>query len=84
MTRHIKLWEGWEVNHNGEKTICKSPKEVWNLFGWDIENDKEADECASMITREVYCFGFIDLTPMCNSGTLTITAILPKKGEEES
>lgn len=61
----IKLWDGWRIIHNGEITVCNSPKEVWDWFGWDIENDKNASECATEITKQMYCFGYIDLTPLC-------------------
>lgn len=81
--KHIKIWDGWKINHNGEETICESPKDVWEFFGWDIENDPNADGCASLITREMYCFGFIDISQMLtDGGTLTITAIPPTENDE--
>lgn len=71
----IKLWNGWRVNHNGEVIECNSPLEVWELLGWDIENDKNASECATEITRQMFCFGFVDLSKMLTKkGTLTIEA----------
>lgn len=80
----MKLWDGWKVTHNGEETICKNPPEVWEMFGWDIENDKDANECAMMITREMYCFGHIDLSSMCNDGTLIIDIIPVNEMKEKA
>lgn len=70
----IKLWDGWKVTYDGEETVCKSPPEVWELFKWDIDNDPNAKECADIITREIYCFGSIDISVMCPGHTLTIKA----------
>ena len=84
MARTIKLWDGWRMTYDGEETICKTPPEVWEYLGWDIENDANASECASIITREVYCFGHMDLSQLCPGHTLTVDVIpCSSNGEEE-
>lgn len=75
MAKTIKLWDGWKVIYDGEETICKGPLEVWDMFNWDIENDPKANECALMVTREMFCFGHIDLSPLCPGHKLTIDVI---------
>lgn len=85
--KSIKLWDGWKLSYDGKETICKTPPEVWEYFGWDIENDPDASECASIITREMYCFGYMDLSALCPGHTLTAEVIpvgtLEKEEEED-
>lgn len=57
--RAIKLWDGWQVDvedDNGtmHTYICKSPSEVWELFGWDIVNDRTPDKVARDITTLMF------------------------------
>lgn len=62
----INLFESLVLNVDGEKTIIHNFPELWEAFGWDIQNDSNADECAKMVTRELICFGFIDLSALTN------------------
>lgn len=78
--KSIKLWDGWKITYDGEETICSNPPEVWEFFGWDIENDSNADECAKIITKEIYCFGHMDLSKLCPGHKLTIDVIPVKEG----
>lgn len=80
--KSIKIWEGWRVYYDGKVTECKSPTEVWDLFGWDIENDPQAKKCATEITRQMYCFGHLDLTEMAKGKSL-ILDVIPVKEEGE-
>lgn len=73
----MKLWEGWRIIHNGKITECASPKEVWEHFNWDVDNDPNAKECATEITRAMYCFGYVDLTPMLNGKGHLFLEVIP-------
>lgn len=77
----IKLCDGFTLNYDGEKTDYEHISDIFDVFGWDTENDPNAKECADIICREMFCFGFIDLSPMCNGKHIcTITAI-PTQGD---
>ena len=89
MAKKIKLFDGIKVITSDEIVTVDGPLALWDLFGWDIKNDKNADECAMLVTRELLCFGRIDLTKM-NGGKTLIVEIIPakntvvvKKGESE-
>ena len=84
MEKTIKFWDGWKFTYDGKETVCKTPPEAWAFLGWDIENDPNASECASIITRELYMFGHMDLSPSCPGHTLTVDVIpCSENGEEE-
>lgn len=72
----IKLCDGWTLNYDGEKQDFEHLSDIFKEFGWDTEHDPNAKECADIIWRELYCFGYIDLSKMCNGKhTCTITVI---------
>lgn len=77
MKKTIKLADGVILTYDGEQTILQGMADVWDAFNWNIKNDKQANECALEITRQLLCFGFIDLTPMCNGHTCTLKLIPP-------
>lgn len=77
-TIEIKLWDGIRIITETENEIVEGPADLWKTFGWDIENDTDAKECATIITRELFCFGQIDLTQM-NHGNLLFLKVVPAK-----
>ena len=77
MTKSIKLYESVRVIHDHEVINLDHICDIWDLFNWDIENDPEAKTCADMVTRELVCFGFIDLSRMTNSGKMLTIELLP-------
>ena len=78
----IKLWDGIRIVTDRDTEIVDAPCDLWKVFGWDIENDPDAKECASIITRELFCFGRIDLSPMNGGKTLLLVAIPSKESED--
>lgn len=74
----IKIWEGVNVITDNETVFCESPMDIWNLFGWDIENDANAKECAVAINRQLFCFHFCDLSAM-NHGKKLLLEVVPVK-----
>lgn len=76
--KSIKIYEGVRVNANHKVINLKYIPDIWNLFKWDIKNDKNAKECADLITRELLMFGYIDLTDL-NQGKMLIVELLPVK-----
>lgn len=60
---------------DGETTNCKSPAELWEALGWDIENDKNASECAMIVTKNLYCFAEVDLSALTN-GKHTVKVVV--------
>ncbi len=76
----IKIFpNGVDLVVDGERTNCKSPCELWDALGWDIENDKNADECAGIVTRQLYCFGYIDLSALTD-GKHSVFVEVAKQG----
>ena len=76
--KSIKIYDGIRVNYDHEISELKYICDLWDMFGWDTENDPQAKECASLITRELLCFGHIDLTELAN-GKLLLVEMLPPK-----
>lgn len=83
MAKTIKIWDGIRVEHEGGVEIAKGPLDLWDIFGWDIENDPNAKECAQIITTHLFCFGEMDLTAM-NNGKLLKLAIIPAQNCPQS
>ena len=78
----IKLYDGVKViTEDGTQTVKYLP-DLWKMFKWDIENDPNAKECAGIITRELICFGRIDLSAM-NHGRLLHLVLIPAQDETE-
>lgn len=80
MAKRIKLMDGLKVITSDEIIELREGgfPALWDLFGWDIKNDKAADECSLAITRELVCFGRCDLTKM-NKGKTLIIEVIPVK-----
>lgn len=65
--RKVKIFpNGFNLIVDGEKEHINSILELWEALNWDIENDENASECAGIVTRELYCFGEIDLSALTN------------------
>lgn len=73
----IKIAGGVILNYDGMEEVLKGPADIWQVFKWDIVNDENAKQCADIIARELLCFGYIDLSAMCNGHTCTLTMIPP-------
>ena len=76
----IKIMDGLKVITDDKIIELKEGgfPALWDLFGWDIENDPNAKECATIITRELFCFGQINLSHM-NNGKLLLVEVIPVK-----
>lgn len=80
----IKIWDGVRVTTSSESEVVESPSDLWKMFGWDIENDPNAKECSQIITRELFCFGHIDLSQMNGGKTLLLSVIPASESEVEA
>lgn len=58
MPKEIKLYDGVKVQYKGKTEIYESPLELRQSFGWDIDNDQLAKDCAREITRHLLMFGY--------------------------
>lgn len=66
-TKTISLCDYVLVTVDGEETrLPNSPRKLWEFLGWDIDNDPNAKECASLITQELFYFRFIDISALTN------------------
>ena len=71
---NVKLYEKVVIVIDGERTELKGMSDLWAFLGWDIENDSEASKCSELITRELFCFGNCDLSPLTqNKHTVTVS-----------
>lgn len=75
----IKILDGVNVCTENEKVFCEGPTDIWKLFKWDVENDPNAKECATIITRELLTWGEIDLSAM-NKGKKLLLKVVPVGG----
>ena len=76
----IKLYEGVIIEHKGETIKLDYIPQIWEQFGWDTENDKDAKACALAITRELICYG--DFKTQDANGREIYIKLIPPKEEE--
>lgn len=73
-TKTIKLCDYVSVKVDGEETkLSNKPSDLWDFLGWDIKNDKNADECAKIVTQQLFCFGFCDLSPLADGHEVIVS-----------
>ena len=76
----IKLCDGFRVIHEDGVIETDDFRGIFtDMFHWDLENDKDAKAGYEECIRQVYCFGYVDLTKACNGHKLIIEAIPTKK-----
>ena len=64
-TKSIKLCDYVVVTIDGQDNrLSNRPRDLWDFLGWDIDNDKEASECASIVTQNLFCYGFCDISAL--------------------
>lgn len=80
MAKEIKICDGVNVQYKGKTHKCDGPWDLWKLFNWDTENDPNAKECASLITRELFCFGTCKFED--EDGREVYIEMIPVKEEE--
>lgn len=78
MLKEFKIWEGVNVITDEETHFCESPSALWQLFGWDVEGDQNARDCATEINMQLFCFHFCDLTAL-NNGKKLLLEVVPCK-----
>lgn len=78
--RKIKIADGNKVTYNGKVYIMTGNAQLWDMLGWDIEHDRDAKQCADIIVQNLFCFGYIDLSPMCSAGDKLEVEIIPVGG----
>ena len=83
MAKTVKLWDGVRIITDDGVQIVGSPADLWEVFGWDITSDPNAKECSKLITRELFCFGEIDLSAMYGGKTLLLKIIPAAESEVE-
>lgn len=74
MARKIKIYDGVKITYKGEVSRVDYISDIWDLFGWDIENDDNAKQCADAITRHLIGFGWCEI-PDDNGRTISIDII---------
>lgn len=75
-TKTIKIWDGVNIITDKETIFCEGARDIWRVFGWDIDNDPNAQECARIIHTELFCFGRCDLSAM-NHGKKLLLEVVP-------
>lgn len=79
-TREIKLCDGFRIEYDGENERFETLEEVFKAIHWDTD-DGSTKQAREIVWRELWCFGFVDLTPYMPKGhTLVIRAIPVKEG----
>ena len=79
-TRYIKLCDGFRLEYDGDNERFETLQEVFTAIHWDTD-DESTKEARSIVCREMFCFGYVDLTPCMPKGhTLVIRAIPVKEG----
>lgn len=78
-TFSIKIMDGLKViTSNGITELREGGfPALWDYFGWDIENDPMADQCAIEITRQLMCFGRVDLSEFAEGTSTLIVEVIP-------
>lgn len=79
----IKLYDGIKIITSREIRNVKYIPDVWDAFGWDIHNDKIANECSLEITKQLICFGRVDLSQFTTDGSTLILEVIPVSEEEQ-
>lgn len=73
--KSIKIMDGLKViTSDGVKRI-NGMKSLWKYMGWDL-SDKMTDQCATEITRNLICFGRVDLTEFTNPRSTFIIEVI--------
>lgn len=65
----IKLWDGINLVTDNGSVFCESPAELW-------EHIHTTQDMQIEITRQLFCFGHLDLTDACN-GKLCVLHVVP-------
>ena len=69
MSKTIKLWDGVKLTTDSGEIVCASPVELWEHITATEEMQKE-------ITRQLFCFGYLDLTEACG-GEKCVLQVIP-------
>ena len=79
MAKSIKIMDGLKVITSNEIIELREGgfPALWKYFGWDIENDPNADACATEITRQLICFGRVDLSEWALHSSTLIVEVIP-------
>ena len=75
--KEIKLFDGFRLEYDGENERYETLEEVFKAIHWDTD-DESTKNAREIVYRDMFCFGYIDLTPCMPSGhTLFIRGIRP-------
>lgn len=79
MTKKIAWCKGLKVTTAKGVTELKKGgmPALWEFLKWDIVNDPQAKECADIITRELWCIGFIDLSCLTRDNSTFTVEVIP-------
>ena len=76
MSKTIKIFpNGVDLIIDGESENFDSLLKLWEALEWDIKNDEQASECATIVTRNLYCFGEIDLSSLAEGKHTVIVRV---------
>lgn len=70
--KSIKLYEHVYLIIDNECEEVNGMHGLWEALGWDIDNDDNAKECSSIITRELVCFGICDISSLSKGHNVII------------
>lgn len=73
----FKICDGFKVVWFGGQRDFEDIGGVWDLFGWDVDNDEKALECARKVNRELFACGYCDIRN--SNGTLIRVEVIPCK-----
>lgn len=73
----IKIADGVKLTYGEKVFISEGMRSIWECFGWDIDNDPNAEECANIITRTLFGMGYMDITEASEEGIKTELEIIP-------
>lgn len=79
MTKTIKLYDGVIVKTDGKEYKFDYIPEIWEAFGWDVENNPEQNNAALEITRALIGCGYCDLTFSMPEGHTMEIELIPAK-----
>ena len=73
----IKMYEGVKLTCRDRTEFFEGPRDIWDAFGWDIDNDETAADCAREVTRCLIGLGYCDLKD--NDGDTIHLEVVPCK-----
>lgn len=78
MEKEIKICDGFRVIYDGEEIIMDTLSEVFEAIHWGGD-DPETQEARTIFVKNMWCFGYVDLTMAMPKGHTLIIHAIPCK-----